>query len=282
MSSGILTLDIETIPQRRWVDPDQVGLDEFEPESLEEAKTDRHGPTFWKPSPPGPLSGISDERDSYVLEAVRAGSMKLRATGTVPACHATTCHVVSVAFGVEHPSNRGQVEANIPETHVLTLDQLRATKKRKPIQRWRDIERDRAECILILDSLRLLAKYQTKGYRVVTFNGKGFDLPILRWRGAMLLVVPPSLPWDGTRGLLYPWGHSVHADLRLSFSGSLYAKGTLEWWSKAFGVKVKQVAHGGDVYEMLHDARGWAKLEKYGHEEARALLELYHRAEEYL
>lgn len=289
----LLTFDIETIPQRQWVNVDRHLLDIFfEAESLEEGRVDRETATFQRMEVP---HGFGDEqapeRGPFVMEAMRAGSMKVKSTGTVPACHATTCRVVAACFG--WMDNDGKII-----TKAQTLTDFRSTKRQKPIQRWREAELDEAEDALLGRCLQAINKIHSDSGRLITFNGKSFDLPIVRWRAAMLgrsaIVVnrgtgkeqkPIStslhgmIPWSR---LCYPYDHKQHVDLRLMFSdGSKFAKGTLEMWCKAFGVPVKVAGHGSEVWERLHGVRGWKWLHKYALEEAQVLLDLYDKVERY-
>ncbi len=258
----LLTFDIETIPQRRWVDFNQVGLDELEPDDLDRFRqaSERLG---------------YDQRtgDPAAMVAAAEGSLKLKATGTVPACHPSTCRVVGACWGYLDKDGN-------PQTRAHTLTDFRQTIRQKPIQRWREKELDYAEELLLTRCLQAIRKVSKADGRLVTFNGKGFDLPIVRWRSAMLGVEPVSdtgslvsrweIKW---RDMLYPFSNKPHCDIRLLLSdGAKYARGTLEHWAGAFGIPVKQAGHGSQVYERLHNVRGWKWLHKYAEEEALVLL----------
>lgn len=274
----LLTFDIETVPQRRWVDPRQLSQEDVEAEALD--------------------AFISEHLtlQSELLESdgpIGMGAVPLKATGTVPACHPTTCRVVGACWGWLSTDGSHLVKAQ-------TLTDFKLTKRQKPIQRWREAELDEAEEALLERCLQALWKIQHDGGRLITFNGKGFDLPVIRWRAAQLgmdsIIInrgrqgDPNdskltsleglIPW---KGLLYPYDHKQHTDLRLLFSdGSKFARGTLEWWAQAFGIKVKQEGHGSQVWEKLHNVRGWKWLHKYAEEEADVLLRMWKAVERYV
>jgi predicted PolB exonuclease-like 3'-5' exonuclease len=111
---------------------------------------------------------------------------------------------------------------------------------------------------------------------IVTFNGKGFDLPMLRWRAAMLHVAVPTLSWYE---LLYPYRHKEHIDLRLLFSdGDRRARGTMAMWCEAFGIDAKTVGSGADVLGWVEKG-DWNTLLSYGLDEMDDLIQLFRAVE---
>jgi hypothetical protein len=234
-----LTLDIETVPQARYVTPGAFNvLDTF---------MSGHSPTILR------------ELES----AIELGEAPVAETGVCPALHASTCHIVQVSFGWRHEG--------APVCRVIQSDDYYAE--------WAAIQPPDAlpspatvERALLTDALGVLAGATSKRTTVVSFNGKQFDVPMLRARAALLRLQATALPW---RRLLYPYSDDQHADLRLVIgSDNRYAKGTLQWWADAFGIHAEE--HGADVFGWVNAAPPeWEKLRAYGEVEARTLVELF-------
>lgn len=219
--TNFLTLDLETVPQARFLDP-----------------------AAW-PDGPHP-EGWEDD--------VRAGRAEVWATSVAPSLHATTCHIVQVSFGWRTPEGSLQRIVSQSDGFGPTVAE--------------------AEPLLLFDALRMLASACEKRTTIVSFNGKGFDIPLLRARAALLRVKSPRIPW---RRLLYPYDDNQHADLRLVLSADdRRARGTLQWWSEAFGVHAEE--HGAEVGAWVR-AGEWDKLRAYGEVEAKTLVELYEAME---
>lgn len=181
------------------------------------------------------------------LEA-RSGTMPLAGTGCAPALHPTTCEVVQVSFGWRQD---GAVQVRLCQ---------------------RDGYASEAE--LLVDAFSVLASASAKRTRLVSFNGKQFDVPILRGRAALLRLKVPALPW---RRLLYPYSDDQHADLRLILGADdRRARGTLQWWAEAFGIHAEE--HGAEVHAWVQ-AGEWDKLRLYGETEAKTLVELFEAVE---
>lgn len=235
-----LTLDIETVPQALYVDPAAYAAGEF---VLERDWYDKHH---------------SDELPDAILEGVAP----LAATHVAPALHATTCHIVQVSFGWRAPMGNQAAE--------LHRRVLQANQYSEPV-----VDVAAAERALITEALDIMARACSKRTTIVTFNGKGFDLPILRARALLAGATIPTMPCIPWRRLLYPFDDNQHADLRLILGNDdRRARGTLQWWADCFGVHAEE--HGSEVYAWVR-AGEWDKLESYGITEAQTLVELYER-----
>jgi hypothetical protein len=238
-----LTLDIETVPQARFTDPDRFASGDLD---LDEDY----------------LEEIHHEPEPLRFE-IENGVAVLAATKAAAALHATTCHIVQVSFGWRAPMGNQPAELH-----------------RKVIQsdHWQNDDVDetglalaaRAEPEVVLAALDLLAGACQKGTTIVSFNGKQFDIPVLRARAALLHAKVPPVPW---RRLLYPYADDRHADLRLILGADdRRARGTLQWWCDAFGIHAEE--HGAEVFGWVR-AGEWDKLRQYGCTEAQTLVELY-------
>lgn len=218
--ADFLTLDIETVPQARFVDPSAFAyLDEDY------------------------LREVGHDADVLRFE-IEEGQAKIAATGCAASLHATTCEVVQVSFGW----------------------------RTGPEVKTRLCQRDgyASEADLLTDALGVIQGATDKRTTLVSFNGKQFDIPILRARAALLGLARFRIPW---RRLLYPFADDQHADLRLVLGADdRRARGTLQWWSEAFGVHAEE--HGGQVWRWARDGR-WDLLRSYGEVEAKTLVELF-------
>lgn len=264
---GYLVVDIETVPGPRYVDPAQY---EWHGGPLKVADS-------WSVDIPDVFSEADDapqvrswryaERD-HLDKAAQAGEVVLAATGTVPSLHPTTCHVVQMSFGwrngVREPINQKIVQSDDYfgqfENHGTSA-----------------VMAGLCETALLLDAFHVLSGAVGKRSVVVSFNGKQFDLPMLRARAALLCLDIPRLPW---RRLLYPYSEEQHCDLRLVLGNDdRRARGTLQWWAEAFGIHAEE--HGGDVWGWVRNGE-WGKLRQYGETEATTLVELFDRVKDVL
>jgi hypothetical protein len=193
------------------------------------------------------------------LPFVDAADQPVPATGVLPALHPTTCRVVSVNWGwLKNTAQRW-----LPATEVVTWPNR---------ARVRPASQDCAkeEQALLQATLERLASAVGKGTLLVTFNGKQFDLWMLRMRAAILRVPTSRIPWSR---LLYPYSEDLHCDLRLVLGNhERRAVGTLEAWCSVFGIASED--RGAEVWDMVREGR-WADLVAYGETEGRTLVELY-------
>lgn len=231
---SFLTLDIETVPQQRFLNPNAY-------------------------NPLGPIGQHMDLDEKWMKDRsfedaarlVEQGDGVLAATGVVPALHATTCHIVQVSFGWRQDNVSREIK-----TKLCQLDGYES------------------EAELLTDALGVLASAVGKRTTIVSFNGKGFDVPVLRVRAALLGIHAPSIPW---RRLLYPYSDDQHADLRLILGADdRRARGTLQWWCDAFAIHAEE--HGAEVGAWVR-AGEWDKLLAYGQTEAKTLIELFEAVE---
>lgn len=114
--------------------------------------------------------------------------------------------------------------------------------------------------------------------KFVTFNGRGFDCPVLMLRSAMLGVKP-------SRNLVtYRYATDAHVDLldQLTFYNA-YRKFNLDFYCKAFGIaspKSKEM-NGHDVAPMFEKGE-YRKIAEYCAGDLRATRELYLRWRDHL
>ena len=114
--------------------------------------------------------------------------------------------------------------------------------------------------------------------KFVTFNGRGFDCPVLMLRSAMLRVKP-------SKNLMpYRYGVDQHVDLleQLTFY-SAARKFNLDFYCKAFGIKSPKAGGvtGHDV-APLFEAGEYEKIARYCAGDLSATRELYIRWRDYV
>lgn len=267
----IFTFDIETVPIERL----RPGGDAYEIDGYWEQQ--RYDEWLRK--------GEQWEEWQTELEDFRAswreqGSAPLALTGQLPSCHPTTAHIVSVSHGMHTEGARdaelgciqldefaplfGEVDEELkdPEKRPRRLDEFDPKLMRA------------AERKVIRLALDRLAWAVERNMTLVSFNGKQFDFPMLRWRAAMLNVKMPRFNWYE---MLYPYRHKEHVDLRLLFSdGDRRAKGTLEMWCNAFGLEAEESGH--QVLEWAMRGQ-WDEIRRYGAVEQTSLIELFRAVE---
>jgi len=117
------------------------------------------------------------------------------------------------------------------------------------------------------------AEATAAGRRLVSFNGRGFDGPILTLRSAVL-GVQPTVALAASRRSWAP--HTDLVDL-LSFSGARRDRYSFAYWCEVFGVESpKQELSGAEVGGAYERGEREA-IARYALEDARATGQLYER-----
>lgn len=139
-----------------------------------------------------------------------------------------------------------------------------------------------------LDEAQMLRKFWNGVQRydtLVTFNGRGFDVPFLVVR-SMVHEIRPSVDFMEGR---YPWQQKfskyTHIDLqdRLTFYGAMQRKGSLHLWCRVFGIESPKTAGvSGDDVKELFEARRYKDIARYNVRDIVATRDLYERWEKYM
>jgi hypothetical protein len=117
----------------------------------------------------------------------------------------------------------------------------------------------------------------------VTFNGRGFDVPFLALRSAILGVRPTRDLMDGR--YLYQQKGAKHIDLadQLSFYGAVFRKASLHLYCRAFGIESPKAAGvtGDDVSALFRDGK-CEEIARYNVRDIVATAELYKKWQQHL
>ena len=112
----------------------------------------------------------------------------------------------------------------------------------------------------------------------IGFNSRGFDVPFLMVRSAILNVKPTRSLMEGR--YLYQQRDAKHIDLQdqLTFYGAVRKKGNLHLWSRAFGIKSpKSEGVTGDEVGRLFKEKKFLEIAKYNAGDLKATKELYEK-----
>lgn len=118
----------------------------------------------------------------------------------------------------------------------------------------------------------------------ITFYGRGFDVPFLMIRSA-ILGVKPSKNLLANRYLNLQPINAKHIDLydQLSFYGAARKTFPLHMWSKVFGIdSPKEQGVTGDNVTALYSENKVLDIVKYNLRDLKATAELFRRWEKYL
>lgn len=118
-----------------------------------------------------------------------------------------------------------------------------------------------------------VAKYT----EIVTFNGRGFDVPFLMIRSA-INHIRPSADLMSNRYLSSQWRGPKHIDLQdqLSFYGAMRKRGALHTWCRAFGIKSpKSDGVSGDDVAALYREKKFLDIARYNVGDLQATKALY-------
>ncbi len=135
--------------------------------------------------------------------------------------------------------------------------------------------------IACADETELLTQFWdvAKKYdHIVTFNGRGFDVPFIYLRSALLNVPISKKNWLGYRYAVEP-----HCDLAEQFTfysvggqGGAARRFNLDFYCKAFGIESPKSAGvtGNDVTTMMAEGK-FREIAEYCLRDVRATVELY-------
>ncbi|MCR4275563.1 MAG: ribonuclease H-like domain-containing protein [Candidatus Wolfebacteria bacterium] len=118
----------------------------------------------------------------------------------------------------------------------------------------------------------------------ISFNGRGFDVPFLLIRSA-ILEIDPTKDLMSNRYLSSQKFGAHHIDLfdQLNFYGAVRRKFNLHFWTKAFGIKSpKEEGITGDDVGRLYKEGKILDIAKYNLGDLRATKQLYEKWEKYL
>lgn len=110
------------------------------------------------------------------------------------------------------------------------------------------------------------------GRRALTFNGRGFDLPVLAMTASRASVYHCPHLTDAWTSNRYRGSHIDLADLVSNFGAA--PRASLELLCDSAGVPVKTQGHGGDVATMLRE-QGIDAVRKYCEEDVGSTLILF-------
>lgn len=127
-------------------------------------------------------------------------------------------------------------------------------------------------------TLHLLWHELSTANHVITFNGRGFDLPVALFRSAKYKIFPSRRDLWGYRYSAYP-----HCDLldQLTSYGAT-RKFPLDAYCKTFGIaSPKTDVSGADVDRLFKEGE-YKKIEEYNAGDLRATAELFRRWQHFI
>lgn len=119
---------------------------------------------------------------------------------------------------------------------------------------------------------------------LVTFNGRGFDVPFLVIRSA-IHNIRPSRDFMSNRYFGSQRYDAKHIDLQdqLTFYGAVMRKGNLHLWCRAFGIESPKASGvTGDDVKELFEAKRYKDIARYNVRDIAATRDLYLRWEKYM
>lgn len=187
------------------------------------------------------LETIPEFRDPADVDRI-AGLAKGKDPSTYAATHPGLCRVVAGAFLV--------IEKGKPDDMTVLYDSQLLDTDHAEVKEARDCD---GVAELISQANVILGDCE----RIVTFNGLGFDIPVLLHQTIIHNAGSPAPVLKGAMKQK-PWESGVHVDLmlRLSF-GKQVKPYSLESWALAYGYEnPKQSVHGGDMTDLVAEREG--------------------------
>lgn len=119
---------------------------------------------------------------------------------------------------------------------------------------------------------------------LITYNGRGFDVPFLMIRSA-INGIRPTKNFLSNRYLSSQQYGAVHIDLQdqLTFYGAMRKTFSLHFWTRAFGIKSpKEKGISGEDVKGLYKDGKFLEIARYNLGDLRATKELYDKWNHYL
>ena len=127
---------------------------------------------------------------------------------------------------------------------------------------------DGSEAELLSEFWKLIA---ANGRRLVTFNGRMFDIPYLMMRSA-LCGVAPTRNFMGSR---YNLSHHVDLAEVLSFQGAVRTNFSLDYWCRRFGIDSPKDGIDGSQVQQVYEEGGIERIAEYCARDVVATAELF-------
>ena len=122
------------------------------------------------------------------------------------------------------------------------------------------------------DILKSLSEMLSKHYKVITFNGSGFDIRFIRNRMVKYGIVIPTVLWPES-----PWAYQSQFDVRSWLTGGdRRATGTLSDWCASLDID-PPVPHTAKQIQEMHDNCGFLEMRDIVLQDARCAWEIYRR-----
>jgi len=142
------------------------------------------------------------------------------------------------------------------------------------------VYKQKNEAEMLLDFWKGVEQYG----QLVTFNGRGFDVPFLMIRSA-IHKIRSTKDFMSNRYLGSQKFSAQHIDLQdlLTFYGSVRRKGSLHMWCRAFGIKSPKVGGvtGDEVGQFFKEGK-YKDIARYNVRDIEATRDLYLYWEKYL
>lgn len=109
--------------------------------------------------------------------------------------------------------------------------------------------------------------------RLISFNGRGYDLPVLAIRSAML-GIKPTRPLDTK-----PWDRESHVDLMdiLTFNGAARDRYKLDYWCRRFDIESPKTKLDGSQVQRAYREKKIEDIGEYCLRDTRATGELFRK-----
>ncbi len=141
-----------------------------------------------------------------------------------------------------------------------------------PLREWEKVQRTKilrgSEAELLAEFWRIVGR---KGLRLVTFNGRGYDGPILSIRSAQLGLKP------SVNLLPYRYDMGFHCDLMevFNFQGAVRESYKLDYWCRRFDVESPKGGLDGSQVSRAYREGRLDEIGEYCVRDVRATAQLY-------
>ncbi|KKU15350.1 hypothetical protein A3A20_01695 [Candidatus Wolfebacteria bacterium RIFCSPLOWO2_01_FULL_45_19] len=119
---------------------------------------------------------------------------------------------------------------------------------------------------------------------LITYNGRGFDIPFLMVRSA-INGIRPTKNFLSNRYLTSQQYGAIHVDLQdqMTFYGAMRKNFSLHFWSRAFDIKSpKEEGVSGEDVKGLYKDKKFLEIARYNLGDLKATKELYLKWNQYL
>lgn len=132
------------------------------------------------------------------------------------------------------------------------------------------------ETEIIINMYKYISSFKQSDIKIITFNGKKFDIPTILKRACLLNILPTYKFINKKYDMIY------HYDIMEVLNNFYYDKNTLKLqeYAKIYGIENNDISDGSEVYKLFKENK-LSEIEKHCIEDINTTRKLYDKIKGY-